>query len=152
MLSNAWDEQEILSEFSQKMRHGSQTVVRHQRQDPFFFIIIKDKHAFSRLFVTKQSASPCTFFSAYSASEKKKGGRETINQIPLSSLWCSTGPGGQCPLPYINLLMDSPHFSLAAALPPTGQQRSLGVISPQIGPNDKISNNEDKVWERQALS
>lgn len=150
MLSNARDEQEILSEFSQKTRHGSQTVVRHQGQVPFF-MKIKDKHARSRLFLTKQSASPCTFFSAYSASEKK-GGRETINQIPLSSLWCSTGPGGQCPLPYINLLMDSPHFSLAAALPPTGQQRSPGVISPQIGPNDKISNNGDKVWERQALS
>lgn len=43
-------------------------------------------------------------------------------------LWCSTGPGGQCPLPYINLLMDSPPFSLAAALPPTGQQRLPGSL------------------------
>lgn len=48
----------------------------------------------------------------------------------------STGPG-QCPLPYINLLMDSPPFSLAAALPPLlhpGRSATIaGVISPPIG-------------------
>lgn len=51
--------------------------------------------------------------------------------------------------------MDSPHFSLAAALPPLPPPRRVsndcwGSLVLQIGPKDKISNNgRDKVWERQ---